>query len=256
MFFIFFSFILYETRTKKLLLYLGSLIITIAGILLTFNRTTWLAVPACSLIIVALASKQERKKALKISFTFIVVLILAVIVINQYYPIVSILLKYLYKQFTTSSNLQTDPSLFNRYIEWAHVWKTLILQPITGYGAGGVFHNYNWLLGKFLDQGYIHNGFLGMLFKGGIVGFILVMFAFIGFFLRSCVLAVSKVLQPRERIMARAAAAYLILIAVNMLTQNIFSHREILQYLGVCWGYIACLDAYHFKLKREQVHTA
>jgi O-antigen ligase len=237
-----------EAEKERKKYYVVGILISVVGLLLTFNRTNWLITIGLLPILFFMAPKAEHKNRNKVILSLLLLTVVTVLSLLFLAPSnIQLLIKWFFAHFLTSSGVKTDPSLVNRYIEWRNVWQQILSTPISGVGFGGYFKNYAWIGGITVEAYYTHSGVLGILLKSGIVGFILIFTAYIKFFLLGCKLAYSKLLSDRERALTRAGILIIIFIVFQMLTLNPFMHREILWYLGLVWAYFIYLER---KVKR------
>ncbi len=238
---LFLGLLMIEATWKKRISFIIGICIAATGVLISFARTSWVGVVFCIPMLIFFSPRIERKRGIRAMLWICSVSLLSFGVVYLSFPLIKAIVQFSFLHFTSSSKVGTDPSLVNRYIEWGYVFKQIFETPITGVGFGGRFTLYNWLGGVVYRTGYTHNGLMVLLLKGGIVGLILVMTAFISFFRLGIRLAVSKVLSDRERMIARVGLISLVFMMFHMMTLGLFIHREIMWYLGLIWGYFIAL---------------
>jgi O-antigen ligase len=139
-------------------------------------------------------------------------------------------------------NMKTDLSMQGRYIEWEQVMNAVTQMPITGHGFGGRYANFNWFAGYTYITGYTHSGYLGLLFKTGVVGVILMAIPFIGYLVFGLKRLRHKMLTLTERAYLRAGVALMIFIAILGYTGNIFIQREMSVYIALYWCFCVQID--------------
>ena len=249
MVFVFISLAMIPSYKKKWFLYSG-LFISVLSLILTFGRSVWVGTVLFIPAVIFLGNKSERKKGysflIKITCIGLVLLTLGYIFI----PTVKIGLLFLGNKLFSASKLKTDASIYNRYVEWESLWKYITASPLVGYGFGGKYNAYNWLLGFTMYTGYSHNGYLSILFKSGIVGFTLLMIPFFGFLVKGVKYALNKNIPERQRAYLRAGVALMLNIMLLGYTGNIFFQREMSMYIAFFWCY--CMQIEHqFILKRS-----
>lgn len=249
MLFVFFNLFL-TTKGKKRYWYIGGVVLAIATIALAHNRTMLVLGPAGIFLTPFFLKGQERKQAIKVIFWLTVGfgVVIAILYVSQ--PFIRIVLDYFLAHILSSSNLKTDASLIGRYVEWRHIWASIENSPITGYGIGGTYHTYNWFGGWFYESAYTHNGYLGILHKGGVVGFLLLALSYGGFVIKGIRLLRRRVLTGIERAIIRGGLSTLILLIVATNTFNMFAHRDVLLYVGIIWGYFIYMGR-HTALRPE-----
>ena len=86
-----------------------------------------------------------------------------------------------------------DVSLLNRFLESRSAWELIKQNPIAGYGIGTTFGFFDTIYNATWVKSYIHNGYLLLWFKFGIVGLLLVLFAW-----ARAILAAHRVWRRRE----------------------------------------------------------
>lgn len=242
MIFVFFHLLISEEKKKKkYFLFLG-LLISIASMLLVKNRTIWILTITGICLTPFFLQKQYRKNSYKVFALLFIIFIFAITILYFRFPFFRIFLKFFISYLQSSSNLRTDPSLVGRYIEWRYAWEAIRQSPLVGYGVGSTYHTYNWFLGYFINAGYTHNGYLGTLLKGGIIGFILLFLAYIGFIRKGIVLLRIQLLGQKERAFIRAGITILLLLLIATTTFNMFAHRDVLLYVGLIWGYFLYIE--------------
>lgn len=250
---LFLGLVMLEATWKKRMPFIIGICIAAVGVLITFARTSWVGIVFCIPILIFFSPRVERKRGIRAMLLISSVSLISFVIMYFSSPLIKAIVQFSFLHFTSSSKVGTDPSLVNRYIEWGYVFKQIFETPITGVGFGGRFTLYNWLGGVVYRTGYTHNGLMVLLLKGGIVGLLLVMTAFISFFRLGIQLAVSKVLSDRERMIARVGVISLVFMMFHMMTLGLFIHREIMWYLGLIWGYFIAL--YEQVKSQERIDT-
>ncbi len=228
--------------------------ISFISLLLTFGRTAWVAGVGFLPFILLLGNRIERKQGYKFTVTLIFFGALGFILLYFSIPIVRVGTGFIFGKLFSSTHLKTDPSMYNRYIEWARILKAIYNLPISGYGFGATFYNYDWLLGISRFSAYTHNAYLSVIFKSGIVGFILLMTAYIGFFVRGLSLMKEKLITGRERAYLRAGCVVILYTTVIGYTGNVFYQREMMLYIAIFWSFCVCIQE-RVNIRKEIVHA-
>lgn len=73
----------------------------------------------------------------------------------------------------------SDISLLNRFLESRSAWELIKQNPIAGYGIGTTFSFFDTIYNATWTKSFVHNGFLLLWFKFGVVGLGLIVFAWI-----------------------------------------------------------------------------
>lgn len=83
----------------------------------------------------------------------------------------------------------SDISLVNRFNEFEQVWAGIKRNPILGYGLGHEFTYHNIIYEAHISQAFMHNAYLALWYKYGIVGVGLGLFVWFGSALKGLFLA-------------------------------------------------------------------
>ncbi|MBS1904797.1 MAG: O-antigen ligase family protein [Bacteroidetes bacterium] len=226
-------------RTLYVLMILGS----IGGLVLTFNRTAWVAVVICiPLMLWMLPTRASRREGSRVLTRIVMIILTSAVAAYFMIPMAQLLIKYLFLRIASTSKVGTDLSLVNRYVEWRYVFQQIASNPIMGLGFGGLFKIYNWLLGFSETVGYTHNGILIVIVKGGVVGAICFFTAFIGIFRIGWTARRSPYLNEQEQVLILVCLAGLVFISIVGMTVGLLLHREILLYVGIMWGYLLVIN--------------
>lgn len=237
-FFCVISFVMIDRKRSRLKYYVLAGGITVCSILASFYRTFWLAAALQVPLIFFLSRKEERKLGKRFFFWFGLIGIAALTVVYIKVALFRVFVEVYIDRLLSSSQVATDLSLVNRYVEWGRLWNTIIQNPIVGFGYGAHFHSFNIILGWHELMGYSHNGFLLVFFKSGLVGLLLFSVAYFGFIVKGFQLVRSKFLTAGERAALRATISYLIATAITTLTVNAFNDRIQALWIAVSWGAI------------------
>lgn len=201
-------------------------------------RTVWVATTLVVVVMFALTDRVQWRHGVR----FLAYLVSLLTAIGTYLfmtmPLFKVFVLMTYGRLLTTTQLTTDPSLLNRYIETSIVERMFLLSPITGYGFGAKYQMFDWLLGYSYDTGYSHNGYFFIAFKTGIIGFCLIYGAYLWFMSRALRIMRDASESMRSRAIATIAFCYFCCALVNNLTLNIFGERTVLVWIGLFWGFI------------------
>lgn len=230
------------TTGKKTLLLLGGLSISALSLFLTFGRTSWIATILLAPSIFFLGDRFERKIGLRFIFRIFIILIPVLVLAFFFIPLFKLVVLMAVNKFFTSANLGTDPSMYNRYVEWRIVIKKILSQPLASYGFGTSFWDYSWITGVSFEFGYSHNMVLAVLLKSGLVGLILLFIPYIGYFIKGIKNVKNKLLTGKERAYLRAAICTLLFTAVMGYTGSVFLQRNMSLYVALFWCFITEIE--------------
>lgn len=219
--------------------YVLAILASIGGLLMTFNRTTWVAVTLCIPVLLLLTPTDEnRRRVTRVWIGVGMILTVGAIIGSLTTPMGRILIEFLGSRIASASKVNSDASLVNRYIEWRYVLHQISSNPIMGLGFGGGFKIYVWVAGVSTMSHYTHNGLLIVLVKSGIVGTICFFGSYFGFIWLGITLRRSGLSTIRERTFVTVGLVSLLVITIVATTIGLILHREVLLYVGIIWGYL------------------
>lgn len=240
-----------EYRRKSPVFLYGVILVAISAVAVSLYRTAWITDILMIGALFLIAFPKERRNGLK-SFAIIILLLISTMVVLCFIsPLFYLFIQSYATRLTTASQVTVDPSLVNRYVEWRVLLKFIMNSPITGYGYGAEFFDYNWLSGTSYWTGYTHNGYLGLLLKGGIIGFIFLSIAYGMLIYKGVKLARNIVLDAYYRALARAGVVYLIGILFITMTLNALADRDQIFWAAVVWGYFLLCEKHLKKIKAK-----
>ncbi len=144
------------------------------SLIITQSRGFWIAafLSSCSIFVL---STKESKKRIFVSFfiTLTIVTLSAFIFFND---LVYLIVNALSERFQSIGSGTQDTSLYDRWLETKTIFSLVIQNPIAGYGLGTEFTRKVVVFDHFIRTSYIHNGYLAVFYKFGILGFFLTSF--------------------------------------------------------------------------------
>ncbi len=223
------------TATKRTALAV-SIFISSAALFLSYTRGSWIAAAGGILFVSAVlflfAPSVKRAAVMLVLGLVGGVLILGVL---DYFGLFSISAMVSRSTMTTSS--QIDVSSLARLSEWSDVLTRYATKPLFGLGLGTVFSFYVLGLGQ-VEQIYVHNSYLYVLSKMGIVGF-LPFAAILVCALALALKSLRRTLVPLERGIIIAFAAILVTVMVKAATTWHLNTLTSSLFVGVVFGAIA-----------------
>jgi O-antigen ligase len=227
----------------------------IATLVLSGYRTFWVCAAIGFVLLFLLAPPKQWSRSVRYLVPLTVLLLTVGVTLYYTVPIFKIFVMMTFNRLLSTTELGTDPSLVNRYIETDIIKTYIAASPITGYGFGAKFQLFDWLLGYTYDFGFSHNGYYFVMFKTGIVGFVMIYSAFAWFVVRAYRIARDVTESPRVRALASVAFGYLVIIAIANTTLNTFGERNGMIWVGIFWAYILSRDIAKRLRERDQFVT-
>ena len=162
------------------------------AVLLTFNRSFWVATGLALLVVVVLISVREKVRFLRmaflvISFGAIVLVPVSILMKDQAAELFSGAVNRLATIF--NPNTLNESSIVYRDIEDAYALPEIVSHPLIGMGLGSYYRPFDSRIDftrypSWDRKAYIHNGHLWVLLKTGLIGYISLMWLFYRFISR------------------------------------------------------------------------
>jgi len=215
-------------RLLSTLLFGGFLV----ALLITFSRGYWIAV-AIGLLWMSIFLPLKRKIIIIASLivSFIALFLFLHFLFGQSYQKI---LEAIFVRLSSIENLANDISIKNRIEESKAVWKLISLNPILGYGLGKTYV-FIPLLPRELPTWYVHNAYLYMWFKIGVLG----LGALLLFYLQSIRIGIQCFYRTKDtRLSPFVIGATSVLVALSFvaITSPQFIQKDSLMIMGTAIG--------------------
>ncbi|MFN4770298.1 MAG: O-antigen ligase family protein [Candidatus Kapaibacterium sp.] len=219
----FLVFAVYERRMiMRWVLTVFTLIATV-GVFLTYSRTSMIALILCFILLFFFVGREQR---VRIGITMLVSFLVPVLIMPFALGNVAKLARATIVNRLTSSGKGTkDAAVQARIYESRVVYKLVKQEPLSGYGLSTPYNAYNPILKVSATRSYIHNGYLSIVYRFGIVFAVIfygtLLYATIeGFFI------VRRSKSEFERKIALAAFLNMICIVLGSFTDTVFFARS------------------------------
>lgn len=214
-------------------------------LVLTFSRGYWVGTAVGAVVLFVLGKRQERKRLLGLGM--IGVLAATAISLIVFQDVAQALLTTVFKRVFSTATV--DRSFLNRIREAEVVWGWIMVNPIAGFGLGAEFSYYHILRHSTQTTPYVHNAYLFLWFKFGLVGLLLFMTAFLSKAWLGVKLS-QRLMQGIPRASVLASAAILLAMVQISFTSPQFYTRDSVLIIGLCWATIGA-----WKLDFESTQT-
>jgi O-antigen ligase len=226
--------VLHFRRMRSLLAVSLLLITFLLGLVLTQSRGYWAGFALGSFAIFLLADRGDRIKIVTLAAGSLGVgLFLMVVLFGEF---AQLLFAGLLDRVLSLGSTTTDMSLVNRFLEIGAAWESIRVNPILGYGLGSEFSFFDLTISGTRTWSFIHNGYVGLWFKFGILGTALIMI----FWIRSITTGVRRIRQKGISDWASrgcmVSVAVLVSFLVSSMTANPFYLSDTLLTFGVFGG--------------------
>jgi O-antigen ligase len=220
-----------HTSKRGQRVFLGGVVLLFSvALALTFTRGFWLGTMIALFVLFLIEGRVEQKTL----FRTVVVMSAAGTVLLFFFAgdMGAFVLKAVVLRFTSSGNALEDISLRERVMESRAVITQIMASPIVGQGFGATFTHFNIIDKVSKVALYVHNGYLYILFKTGILG----MTVFVAYYLSIIVRGLKVARMAGSSFMrgvCRGIVAVLFAMMFVVLTSNLFREKESLLILSV-----------------------
>lgn len=169
------AFLAYTERWRDRLVLAGLFCFFFASLIVTQSRGYWAAFLLGALVLFVLTDRRRKGHILLLIGAGLGSLLLGGLIL---FPnILPVVVEAMASRFASlASSMTSDISLVNRFYESAAVWEYITVNPILGYGMGTPYRVFDLIDDYTMVKTFIHNGYLGLWFKYGIVGLGLMLF--------------------------------------------------------------------------------
>lgn len=204
------TFLIYARQWKERLIVAGLFILFFGSLIITQSRGYWMAFFLGALALFVLTDTRRKFRILIFFLSGLAgFLLIGYLLFPEYVTLISAGLIDRFASLGTA--LTSDISLVNRFHESTAVWEYIRVNPVIGYGMGTPYSYFNIITDNTREWSFIHNGYLGIWFKFGLIGLSLLMY----FWARSIVTGI--------RLFYRREASLFLRIAVLAATVSLIA---------------------------------
>ena len=219
----------YAIYTKSLLrsvISLVGLMITFVALILTQSRGYWIAFIVSCISLFLVSDFKTKKKTLIL--LAIIVTIVSTISALFFYDKLQVIFDALINRFQTIGEGGLDVSLKERLLESIAVIERIYSNPIAGHGFGTTYRRELLFFNYVEYRTFIHNGYLLVWFKSGILGLILFLSLFF-VLIKESYAAIKKSTSVIHKSLSVASFSVLIgLLLVNNTSPQFFHFDSLL----------------------------
>ncbi|MGA7304961.1 MAG: O-antigen ligase family protein [Rhodothermales bacterium] len=230
-----------RTALRKTVLFALFLFITL-GLVLTQSRGYWAGAAVGGIVMLFVLDKPRRIQLITMASIGIA---LAVGLVVLLFGGRSLLLTAgLWNRVSSiGPTVVSDISLINRWLESKVVWGKIVENPILGYGMGVPYEYYNLTISGTMKWSFIHNGYLSMWYRFGIVGFVVSMVIWVTAIAKG--IRIARITDNRYRaILCVLATSVLCSMLVSAITSGPFYQMDTLLVLTMLFAFVsAAADA-------------
>ena len=151
--------------------------ILLGGLILTKSRAYWVEYLVAVVVLISITPGSERRRL--VAWCVAGTGILSVISILFLSSYINLVIAGTSSRFATLGAASADLSLLNRFVEASAVLEKVVKNPILGYGFATDFSFFDIIALRTRTRGYIHIGFVAVLYKFGLWGGMLVAYVWL-----------------------------------------------------------------------------
>ena len=153
------------------------LAILLGGLILTKSRAYWVEYLVAVVVLIAITPGSERRRLVAWCVGGIgIISLISILFLSPYF---NLLIAGTSSRFATLGAASADLSLLNRFVEASAVLEKVGRNPILGYGLATDFSFFDIIALRTRTRGYIHIGFVAVMYKFGLWGVILIVYVWL-----------------------------------------------------------------------------
>lgn len=196
-----------------------------SGVIIGQSRAVWVSLALGIAVVFFFVEKRKRIQLLVLgALSLAAVLIVGALVFDDFFSV--LVAGFTGRLLSLQTALTQDISLINRFHEIKAAWTYVEKNPIVGHGFGVPFKYYSMVYEATRVSSYVHNGYVGVMYRHGFVGFFLVMFFYFGTIWCCFRLAMRRSGSRFHRLMAITAVACLTAEALLANSANPFATSD------------------------------
>ena len=219
--------IIFNSKWKTKFLTSFVVILNVAALVLTFTRTLWVLVFACTLIAMFFMKLKQNIRLVTATIALSTIAIMTFYAINP--KVAEVAINLVQSRFTSSSQLSGgDRSFETRIIEVNNAWRKVKEAPLGGNGLRARFVTWAPIEQWHNSTSFVHIGYVGIIHKLGFPTAFILFTVLIGFSIRSLFAALQSrhpSAPPLARSLAVGVLAFIPAMYVNIFMAGIFDQR-------------------------------
>jgi O-antigen ligase len=162
-------FLFHTHAWRHRLLLAGTTFVLLAGTIAGLSRALWIAAAFGLLVAFLLIGQRQRVRLVLLLGGATVGMALAAMLLFD--DAFSLVVEGLAARFATLETAASkDLSLVNRFYEWGSAWERILEAPVLGHGLGVKYPHFNIIYKVTETKTFVHNSYLGLLFRHGVAG--------------------------------------------------------------------------------------
>ncbi len=233
------AFLIYYKKFNIRLLITVTTFMVFIGLIATFSRAYWLAL-IFNLILMFFFLERKQKLVLLLSSVLLMAMFLGVLYFffENYFNIVMTVLG---ERFSSAGDLTDDPSMMMRFHEFETVFDRIKEHPIGGNGMHSEFKDYDPFSLFSEKDTFIHNAYISLAYRLGVIMPIFFFFPFIYYMTKSFLYA-RKVKSGFYRYLAIAVFTTIVMILITNMVTTTFIERDFIMTTIFVLGFAGIID--------------
>lgn len=223
-------------------------LLALGGLIVTFFRTAWLGLAGSLLYIFVIYKGKIMTKAIKLAGAMIVIGSLVFTVPAFLSGHATNLVVATGRRILSIGKMDEDVSAQHRFNEWNRAIEMIRSRPILGNGLGARVEFYSPLysesdfkMGYWSNDFYVHNSYLWILTKMGIIGFVMFIML-IGMVMKAGIRRFRVAQNRDERAVLAGLTACLVALMVTSFFGPTFTDDSMTPFVGFAFGAIYALQ--------------
>lgn len=214
---------------------LPAFLVPLGGLILTQSRGFWVAFAVGAFLLLVLVGQRERIRL--IGFGAAGFVVGGAVGLIFFGDSLALIVSGLVERASSLGTAGTrDVSLYNRFFESSAVWDQIVKNPILGYGIGVPYRFFDLTFMATREDTFIHNAFLSIWYRFGILGLLLLTAAWGGAILRGFQAFRTRSAPKLVRLAGLTCAVALGAYVLPANTSNPFYLNDSLYLFGILMG--------------------
>lgn len=212
------------------------------GVIIGQSRAVWVSFLLGVVVIFFFVERRQQIQLAVISFVGLVsILAVGYFFFEETFRLIAAGL--VDRFFSLMDAATEDVSLINRFVEMGAAWESIQQNPIVGHGLGVKYKYYSLVFEFTRESSYVHNGYVGVLYRHGLLGFCMLGTFYVGSIWHSFRTVRRLKGGDLYRLVGVAAMAFLIAEALVANAANPFTNADTTLIIGSMAGLAAA--SYH-----------
>ncbi|MEX0821208.1 MAG: O-antigen ligase family protein, partial [Rhodothermales bacterium] len=232
------TFLLYSRKKLPTVGLLGVFAVLAAGVVIGQSRAVWISFLLGAAVIFFCVDRRKKVQILLLGLLGLAAIIgTGALLFDDFFTVIVAGLADRF--FSLQTAVTEDLSLINRFIEMGAAWEHIRLNPIVGHGFGVPIKYYSLVYEWTHEASFIHNGPVGVWYRHGLIGLVLLSVFYIGSILAAFRLVRGEAVTRFDRTLAIAVLAAFAAESLVGNTENPFATSDKTLFIAALAGFVA-----------------